>query len=95
MNGQSPMTIGLPAVIATAVVASLAGWGSLAVLTRISSRPRRIWTVVALVALILSFSGPVTAETDTATRVALLAMHVAVAAVLIPGLGRVGGGRRA
>lgn len=95
MNGQSPMTIGLPMVIATTLIASLAGWGTLAVLTRISSRPRRNWIVVASIALVLSLLGPATAEADTATRVFLLAMHFAVAAVLIPGLGRVTAGRRA
>ena len=30
MQGRPPMTIGLPLVIATALAASLAGWGALA-----------------------------------------------------------------
>lgn len=94
MSGRPPMTIGLPAVLATAAAASLAGWGALAVLARVSSRPGRSWTVVASAALVLSLLGPAAAEADTATRAVLLAMHLAVAAVLIPGLRRATPGRR-
>lgn len=35
-----------------------------------------------------SLLGPVTAEAEAATRTFLVAMHLAVTAVLIPGLGR-------
>jgi Family of unknown function (DUF6069) len=86
LAGQPPMVVSLPFVVATAAAASLAGWGALAVLRRVTSHPRRLWTCLALAALLLSF-GPVAAvETSTAARTYLALMHIAVATILILGL---------
>ncbi|MGH3492974.1 MAG: DUF6069 family protein, partial [Sciscionella sp.] len=47
--------------------------------------PRRTWLVTSLPALVLSLSGPLSGHGVTvADRVALVCMHLAVAAVLIP-----------
>ncbi len=88
MPGQAPMAIGLPVVVFTALVAALAGWGLLAGLERLTHWPRTLWTVVAVVALLASFGPPALADTSTGSRIALVLMHLAVAAVLIPGLRR-------
>lgn len=88
MPGQPPMTIGLPLVIATALAASLAGWGSLALLERLTKHARTWWTVLAIAALLASFGPPLTAQTTGAVRLTLVLMHTAVAAVLISGLRR-------
>jgi hypothetical protein len=88
MQGQSPMKIGIGVVLATALTASLAGWGSLALLERLTARARTIWTALAVVALIASFAAPAFADASAGTRTALVLMHVTVAAVLIPGLRR-------
>ncbi|MDP9866745.1 MULTISPECIES: DUF6069 family protein [Streptosporangium] len=77
-----------PAAVATAsLLAGLAGWALLALLERILKRPGRTWTVIAAVVLALSLAGPLGAV-DTASTVVLAGMHLIVAAVLIPGLGR-------
>lgn len=83
-----PQPVGVEAVVASSLVAGLAGWGVVALLERVTARARSVWTVTALVVLMLSLLGPPAAVTTAAT-VALAAMHLAVAVVLIPALTRV------
>jgi hypothetical protein len=85
--GQPALEIGVVAVVAMALIASLGGWLLLAVLERTTRRARTIWTVVALAVLALSFV-LVTGPMVSSTRVALGLMHVVVGAVLIPALPR-------
>jgi len=84
-NAQPAMTIGLGPVVVTALIASLDGWASLAGLERVTDKARGIWRVVAVAALLASFLPLLAAETDLAVTLTLGAMHVLVAAVLIPG----------
>ena len=70
-------------MVVTAGVAGLLGWALLAVLTRTTRRPVTIWRVAAVVALLLSLGGPLSAGAGAAAAV-LVALHVAVAAVLVP-----------
>lgn len=86
MAGQLPMVVNLPFVVVTALAAALAGWGALAVLQRVTSRGRTLWTGIAVAALLVSFGPVATVGTNTAARTFLALMHVAVAAILIPGL---------
>lgn len=89
----APETIGVDYVVGATLIASLVGWGLLATLERRTPRARSIWTVVAVVALLISLSLPLTAGTTTASKAALALMHVAAAVVLIPAL-RGGSARR-
>lgn len=92
--GQPPMVVGLPAILATALAAALAGWAALAVLHRVTRRGRAVWTGLALAVLIGSFLPLATVETSGAARTYLALAHITVAAVLIPGLrGTVPAGR--
>lgn len=84
--GGDTLTVGLPLVTATALAASLAGWGVLTWLTRRSDQPRRAWTRTATTVLIASLPGPLLSDASGGARVSLALMHVAVGAVLIPGL---------
>ncbi|MEU7741236.1 DUF6069 family protein [Nonomuraea sp. NPDC049158] len=70
-------------VIVAALVAGLAGWGLLAVLERVTERPRAIWTWIAAVFLVLSLARPLTMGTTGAAKASLAALHVVTAAVLI------------
>lgn len=88
MPGQQPTVIGLWMVLVTATLAALAGWVALAVLERLTRHPRTTWTVLAILALAASFIPLTQAELGGDTRVALGLMHLAVAAVLIPGMRR-------
>lgn len=80
----APQTIGIGYVVGATLIASLVGWGLLAILERRTPRARSIWTVAALVVLLVSLSLPLTAGVSGTTKVVLALMHVAAAAVLIP-----------
>jgi Family of unknown function (DUF6069) len=79
--------VGPVSVVASALLATVAGLGCLAILRRITKRPARAWTIVASAVLVLSLAGPLGQAVGTGATAILVAMHLAVAAVLIP-LGR-------
>ena len=83
-----PQTIGIGQVIGVSLVASLLAWLLLALLDQRTPRARAAWTSAALVALIVSLALPLSAATTTAAAIGLIAMHLAVAAVVIPSMGR-------
>lgn len=86
--GQSAMDLGLAETIFMTVAFSLAGWAALAILERITARAAGIWTVAALAVLGVSFLPFADVEASGGSKAVLALMHVAVAAVLIPGLRR-------
>jgi hypothetical protein len=84
----SPQSVGAGSVVAASLLAALLGWALLAILERLTSRARAVWTGVALVVLLMSLSGPLTSGTTLSTKATLAIMHVTVAAVLIQTLRR-------
>ena len=87
VDGEQTLDIGVVAVVVVALLASLAGWALLAVLERFRvRRARAIWTGMAGVVLAVSFLPFIGDGMDGRTRVFLALMHLAVAAVLIPGM---------
>ncbi|MEW2611212.1 DUF6069 family protein [Streptomyces sp. NPDC047880] len=88
VDGARTLDIGAGPVAVVALLVSLSGWGLLAALERFGVRHARpIWTAVACAVLALSFL-PFTGDgMDGGTRASLALMHLAVAAVLIPGYG--------
>jgi hypothetical protein len=89
--GQPIQKITVINVVVAALVGSLAGWGLLALLRRFTTNARAIWTVVAILFALLSLGGPLTTISSVGTKVALVAMHLAVATVTIVGLRRTRG----
>ena len=88
-GGGAAQQVGLGSVVAVSLLASLLGWGLLALLERlVSRRALTAWTVVAVVVLMLSLTGPLTAAANAAVAIALVLMHLVVGAVLIMGLRR-------
>jgi multidrug transporter EmrE-like cation transporter len=86
-DGEQTLDIGAVPVAVVALVASLFGWGLLAALERLGARrARAIWAGVAGAVLAVSFLPFVGDGMDGGTRVSLALMHLAVAAVLVPGL---------
>lgn len=80
-----PVDIGPLEVAIACVVLSLVGWAMLAGLERLTRHARRIWLVVALVALAASLTMPLSGTgVSPVNRIALVLIHVVVAAVLIP-----------
>ncbi|GII57088.1 hypothetical protein Pth03_54770 [Planotetraspora thailandica] len=78
--------VGPGSVVAASLAAGLAAWASLALLERLTTRPRRNWTVLAVAALALSLTGPLGSGIGTAAVLVLTCMHLVVGAVLVPGL---------
>ncbi|MFG2517168.1 DUF6069 family protein [Streptomyces sp. NPDC048584] len=93
-DGEETLDLGAAPTAVVALLASLSAWALLATLERSGiRRARTIWTVTACAVLALSFL-PLTGDgMDAGTRTSLALMHLAVAAVLIPGLA--GGAARA
>ncbi|WP_261720443.1 DUF6069 family protein [Streptomyces sp. FZ201] len=88
-DGEETLDITAGPVVFVALLASLAGWGLLAVLERfVAARARTVWISAAGAVLAVSFLPFLGDGMDGGTRLTLALMHVAVAAVLIPGLGR-------
>ena len=86
LANQPSMVVSLPFVVGTALAASLAGWGALAVLQRTTSHARTLWTGLAVAALLASFGPVAIVETNSGARALLALMHVTVATVMILGL---------
>ncbi|MCC9710450.1 DUF6069 family protein [Streptomyces sp. MNU76] len=87
-DGEQTLDIGALPVAVVALLASLSGWGLPAALERLwARRARAIWTGVAGAVLAVSFLPLIGDSMGSGTRVSLALMHLAVAAVLIPGLG--------
>jgi len=88
--------VGPAQVVIVGLLASLAGWGLLAVLERFTSRVRHLWALVALVVLIGSLGGSLSGTgATTGARAGLVGLHLVVGAVLIPLLYRTSPGRAA
>src|SRR5215207_3995488 len=88
--------VGPAQVLTASLLAALAGWGLLAVLERLTSRARGLWSLVAVVVVIRSLGGPLSGTgVTTANRWALVGLHLVVGAVLIPLLYRTSPGRAA
>ncbi len=84
-SAQRPasLTLGFAAVLSAAV--SLLAWAALTLIERTARRPRRAWVITGLITLAVSLSGPLSGHGVTgADRLALICMHLAVAAVLVP-----------
>jgi hypothetical protein len=89
--GQPIQKVTVINVVVAALVGSLAGWGLLALLRRFTTNARAIWTVIAIIFALLSLGGPLSTISSVGTKVSLVAMHLAVATVLIVGLRRTRG----
>jgi len=84
-GGSAPQELSIWLAAVVAGIAALAGAGVLALIERINRRPAQVWLVVSTAALILSLGGPLSGEgISTANRLALVSMHLAAGAVLVP-----------
>jgi len=83
--GAATRSVALVDVIAVSSGAGLGGWAVLACLEYLTRHAAAVWLAAALPAVILSLAGPFSATT-AAALIWLSCMHLAVAAVLIPGL---------
>lgn len=79
-------TVGWSSVLIAAVVAGSAGWLVVAGLERLGGNQRRRWSMLSLVVLALSLPGPLLEGETPVVGLGLVALHLLVAAVVIPTL---------
>jgi hypothetical protein len=83
-TGSGPTTVTPIAVVLSTVVAGLAAWAVLALAERLVRRAAEVWSWIAGAVLLISLLGPIGSAVGTGATVALVAMHMAAGAVLIP-----------
>ena len=86
--GQPVTDLGPAEIAFVALGSGLLGWVALAVLERITTHAVLIWTIAAFVVLAVSFVPFADVDASGGSKVVLALTHVAVAAVLVPGLRR-------
>ncbi|NUT35551.1 MAG: hypothetical protein HOV79_21065 [Hamadaea sp.] len=85
-TGPSTQEVTLTWALFAAAVSAFAGWGLLALLERLTARAVSIWTLIAVGFLLLSLLLGPTAGVSGSAKLGLAALHLAVGAVVIPGL---------
>jgi hypothetical protein len=84
-GSSQPKTLSAGFVAIIVAMAALLGWAAIAALERLSTRAVTIWTIATPVVLLTSLSMPLSGHGVSAgNRAALMLMHLAVAAVIIP-----------
>jgi hypothetical protein len=85
---SGPTTVTPAAVVLATVVAGLAAWALLALIERFTRRAAAVWSWIAVAVLLVSLLGPIGSAVGAGATVALVAMHLATGAVLIPIMAR-------
>jgi hypothetical protein len=83
-EGKVPHTFVATEIAMVTVVIGLFGWATLAVLERWTSRAHRIWTVLAVVIVLLSMPPIWIERATTSTRIGLVIVHLVVGLALLP-----------
>jgi hypothetical protein len=86
VGGQASTPVTVNSASAAALVVGVLAWALIAVFDRTVRRVSRpLWTVIAILVFLVSLAGPFGGSgIDTKHRLALAAMHLVVAAILIP-----------
>jgi hypothetical protein len=87
-GGTQAHALSLPEIAGFSLLVTLLGWGSLALLRRISKRGNQIWLVLATAVLLLSFVPIGLEHAGAGTKAMLTVIHLVVAAALVPVLRR-------
>jgi Family of unknown function (DUF6069) len=83
--GQHAQNLSILLVLIAGAVAGAAAWAAVKLIERTASRPRRAWVAAGLLVTLVSLSAPLAGHGITvSSRLTLVCMHLAVAAVLIP-----------
>lgn len=88
--GAEPTVLTLPIVAIFSVVAAVGATILLALLGRFVARPVRVFQIIAVVFLLLSFGGPASLQVAVSTKAILMLMHVVSAVVIVGVLAKLG-----
>ncbi len=87
-QGTTTMHIGAVSVFFASAVMCFAGWGLLALLERRTINARKVWTVVAVIACLMSLGSPLANGIGLGAKLGLASLHLLVGAATIYGLHR-------
>jgi hypothetical protein len=82
--GKLPMTFVAYQIAIFSAIFAVLGWLTLAALERWTSHPQRIWSILAVVVVLLSLVPIWIERADSGTRIMLAVIHVMVAVTLLP-----------
>ena len=82
-QGAARTVVNPASVLAASLVAGLIAWGLVAGLERLTPRARIAWRTSAVVALVLSLSGPLFGGVSAAATAVLVLMHLVVGGILL------------
>jgi hypothetical protein len=82
-NGRPPQVFGLAFLLGFALLFSLLGWASLAILEHYTRRALRIWTSLGVTVLAVSFVPLAAVGATASAKTVLCLIHLALAAVLL------------
>jgi len=88
MQGTRQIHVGPGSILFASAAMSLAGWGLLAFLERRTPNARKVWTILAVAACILSLGSPLVSGIGVGAKLSLAALHLIVGATVVLGLRR-------
>jgi hypothetical protein len=87
-QGTRLIHVGAGSVLFASAAMAFAGWGLLAVLERRTLIARKVWTILAVAACILSLGSPLVGGIGVGAKLGLAAFHLVVGGTVILGLRR-------
>jgi hypothetical protein len=88
LQGTRRIHVGAGSVLFASAAMAFAGWGLLAILERRTLNARKVWTVLAASACILSLGSPLVGGVGVGAKLGLASFHLIVGATVIFGLRR-------
>jgi Family of unknown function (DUF6069) len=84
-TGEAPVDLTLGNVIGASIVSTVIGGIVYLIITRVRPNGFTLWASIAGIAAVFTIFGPLNLKIDTASKVALAAMHIATGAAAIFG----------
>ncbi len=88
LQGSRRIDVGVGSVVFASAAMALAGWCLLAILERRTPNARKVWTILATAACILSLGSPLVGGIGVGAKLGLASLHLIVGAAAILGLRR-------
>jgi len=89
--GQPPAVLPISIIVSTVVVAAVLATITFGLLVKFTLRGMRVFQIVSVPALLVSFASPLSlAQTAGSTKAALVAMHIVAAAGMVAALSLLG-----
>ena len=83
-SGQPPAVLPISIIVSTVVVAAVLATIAFGLLVKFTLRGMRVFQIVSVPALLVSFAGPLSlAQTAGSTKATLVAMHIVAAASMV------------